>query len=323
MMDNPNPLVSVIVPVFQVENTLEECLESIELQVYKNLEIILIDDGSTDGSASICLKHAEHDERIRVVTQANGGLASARNAGLDCARGDYLIFVDSDDCIASDHISFLCSLLEEEECDIAVTNLTPFTDVAPAGAFEASLLEYSGEEAVMELFYQGAFDTCAPAKLYRAALWKGIRFPVGYIHEDLPTVYKVLLKANKVIFAPGTTYGYRFNENGLNHSKTTLAKTKTLRLVENVVDEMAQRSSDLTRAAECFYLSFCFHLLLNADDRSLPVDSRKRIASEIVKYRSRVLRDPRARKKTRAACLLSYAGMGFVGRMFRIMQGVL
>lgn len=310
------PLISLIVPVYQVRDTIEECLASIAAQTYRNLDVILVDDGSTDGSSDICNRFAAADSRFRVVRQENGGLAAARNTGLDQARGSLVGFLDSDDCLAPNHFAMLWNLIDEQHCDVAVTNLTVFeSDLGPEKTV-SEIQTLSASDAVRTVFYQGAFDTCAPAKLYRAALWQGIRFPEGYIHEDLPTVYRVLLRAGKVCFQPSNTYGYRFSADGLNHSKTTSRKVRTLDLVELIPGKMAADHPDLVRAAECFYCSFCFHLLLNADKDSLPVADRARLERAIRSVRGRVLSDASARKKTRVACALSYAGMGVVRLAF-------
>lgn len=312
-------LVSIIIPVYQVETTVAACLDSVLGQTYSNLDVVVVDDGSTDGSRAVCERYAKKDSRIRIVEQENRGLAAARNLGLDTAQGDLLTFLDSDDLIAPNHIELLASLIWETGCDIAVTGLTEFQDAFEGGQAGEVFERYSAEDATEILFYQGVFDTCAPAKLYKATLWNGIRFPEGYIHEDLPTTYKVLLRAKEICYVESSTYGYRFNPDGLNHSLTNSTKVKTFDLVMPIIDEMDNHHPTLVPAARCFCISFCFHLLLNARPDSISSDERNRLMTAIRANRLAVISDKNARTKTRLACILSFGGFGFLGRVFRML----
>lgn len=205
-------LISVIVPVFQVEEYLEKCISSILHQTYKNLEIILVDDGSADGSGEMCDKYALSDNRINVIHKENGGLSSSRNAGIEIAKGKYLCFVDSDDMIHEQYIEKLWRLCVNYDADIAQCDflcidkdskllpLNPDRDICVLSGMEA-LREYCF--GISEVQYCVSWN-----KLYRKELFDGIRFPVGRQHEDVFTSYKLLYKAKRVVLTSEYLYYY-------------------------------------------------------------------------------------------------------------------
>lgn len=321
---NEKPLISVIVPVYNKGPWVKDALDCICKQTYTNLDIIIVDDGSTDSSLEVCRSVAEKDKRIQIAEQDNGGPSRAKNAGIELARGDYIIFVDADDMIATDHIERLYDVIRTSGSQIAVTNLT---DVLPediktkyeyieCSQTDSDCVFMTSIESVKTIFYQGVFDTCAPAKLYPRQLWDDVRFPNGYVYEELSTIYKVFLKAKKVGYFYSEGYLYRTNPTGINHSVNDDNKSKTLNLVDNVVEEMKDACADLEKASRCFRASFCFHLLLNSTKGSLSEAVSDEIKQRIRQDRLVVLFDAQARKKTRIACLLSFFGFGLVQRIF-------
>lgn len=199
-------LVSVIVPVYNVEKFLEKCVESIRNQTYKNLEIILVDDGSTDLSGKMCDMWSECDERVRVIHKTNGGLSDARNAGLDVARGKYYAFVDSDDYISGNMIEEMITCAEKNLCQIAVCNMTRFSEDGDSFPF----YHPSDQEKVLRGAYR--FQTLdQPSvcnKLFRAELFDKIRFPKGKYYEDTFIYHEVLYRANSVVMTGKDSYWY-------------------------------------------------------------------------------------------------------------------
>lgn len=319
MQNNTQSLISVIFPVYNVEEWLEESLESVCSQTYENLEIVVVDDGSTDGSSSVCRKFAANDDRILLVNQANGGLSAARNRGMREARGEYLLFVDSDDVLCPEHVELLYRCLVRHGADIAVTTMTSFSDCFDLEGLQVGEEEsLSPDEAIEVMFYQGRFDSCAQSKLFKRRLWEGIEFPVSYLHEDLPTIYRVFEHASSVVFFPSTSYGYRRNPNGINHSVTREDKIKTLLLLDDVVESYSSDSSRLRDAAICLRQSFAFHLLLNAEEGSISADSRQLLQQSIADNRMAVIRNNRARLKTRVASIASFLGWRATMILFRL-----
>ena len=212
------PLISVIVPVYRVEEYLERCVKSILSQTYKNLEVILVDDGSPDQCPAICDACAEKDARVKVIHQENKGLSGARNAGIDAASGEYLAFVDSDDYVSPHFIEELYQLLQDTGCAIGQCR---FSYVKGDGLLEegdSAFCIYRGESLMEQLYGPEEKATCfvvAWNKLYRAELFKetGIRYPEGRIHEDEATTYRLFHEAKKLAFLDRALYGY-YTENG-------------------------------------------------------------------------------------------------------------
>jgi glycosyltransferase involved in cell wall biosynthesis len=196
------PLISVIVPVYKVEPYLEKCLDSIKNQSYKNLEIVLIDDGSPDNCGKICDKYASEDSRFKVIHTINMGLAAARNTGIDNASGGLVTFVDSDDTIETDYCKILYENLKESEAQVSCCGCYCDYGVPGNKTARGSVRVFTGTEASEKM------KPSAWAKLYHKELFYGIRYPAGKIMEDKFTTYKVLFKAAKVVYTPKMLYNY-------------------------------------------------------------------------------------------------------------------
>ena len=212
------PLISVIVPVYRVEEYLERCVKSILSQTYENLEVILVDDGSPDQCPAICDACAEKDARVKVIHQENKGLSGARNAGIDAASGEYLAFVDSDDYVSPHFIEELYQLLQDTGCAIGQCRFSYVKGDGLVEESDSAFCIYRGESLMEQLYGPEEKATCfvvAWNKLYRAALFKetGIRYPEGRIHEDEATTYRLFHEAKKLAFLDRALYGY-YTENG-------------------------------------------------------------------------------------------------------------
>lgn len=212
------PLISVIVPVYRVQEYLERCVKSILSQTYKNLEVILVDDGSPDQCPAICDAWAEKDARVKVIHQENKGLSGARNAGIDAASGEYLAFVDSDDYVSPHFIEELYQLLQDTGCAIGQCRFSYVKGDGLVDEGDSAFCIYRGESLMEQLYGPEEKATCfvvAWNKLYRAELFKetGIRYPEGRIHEDEATTYRLFHEAKKLAFLDRALYGY-YTENG-------------------------------------------------------------------------------------------------------------
>ena len=212
------PLISVIVPIYRVEEYLERCVKSILSQTYENLEVILVDDGSPDQCPAICDACAEKDARVKVIHQENKGLSGARNAGIDAASGEYLAFVDSDDYVSPHFIEELYQLLQDTGCAIGQCRFSYVKGDGLVEEGDSAFCIYRGESLMEQLYGPEEKATCfvvAWNKLYRAELFKetGIRYPEGRIHEDEATTYRLFHEAKKLAFLDRALYGY-YTENG-------------------------------------------------------------------------------------------------------------
>jgi len=223
------PKISVIVPVYNVENYVSKCLDSIIGQTYKNLEIIVVNDGSTDNSGHICEDYAKRDERITLIHQNNQGLSMARNNALDVASGEYMGFVDSDDWIAPDMFFALYDNAAAHEADISMCN---FYYVSASG----ELSPYSSESAetkILDGIYKIAHNirlsnNCVWNRIYRRHLFDDIRFPKGKAFEDIFVMHKLVDRANKVVLSPECKYYYLRREDGITLKKFNLGQMGNL-----------------------------------------------------------------------------------------------
>lgn len=203
-------LISVIVPIYKVEKYLGECIESLINQTYKNLEIILVDDGSPDNCGKICEEYKEKDERIVVIHKENGGLSDARNAGMKVMTGDYLVFVDSDDYMPSDGIETLVKLLEERNADMVIGGVWRVSEQGEKLGKEVmqncDITEMDTEEALKDFFVQGCSSW---GRIYKREIHEGIEFPKGEINEDEAIVVQVTERCKKVVRTSTPIYCYR------------------------------------------------------------------------------------------------------------------
>lgn len=212
-MDNNSPLISVIVPIYNVEKYLPACIDSILAQSYKNLEIILVDDGSPDNCGKICDEYAEKDSRIKVIHKENGGISSARNAALDIASGDYIGFVDGDDSIHEIMYEELYSAITKTGAEISVCgfrkhsqNESPWLNT---NVPDADTIELSPQDALRETLKASVFGAYVFCKLYSRKLVADIIFEPNFaICEDIPYTAEAIMRAHKVAYIPKQLYNY-------------------------------------------------------------------------------------------------------------------
>ena len=205
------PLISVIVPVFNAENYLRRCLDSILGQTYTNLEIILVDDGSTDQSGAICDEYYSRNSRIRLIHQENKGLGEARNAGIDIATGKLITFVDSDDWLELNAYELMTKCMEHYQCDIVTCGRFYQSDSSVRYDFclEEGVLIRSREEFIKRFLLFDGLNMAAWDKLYKAELFENIRYPKGYLMcEDYVPAYQLLNKADSIYLCGQPLYHY-------------------------------------------------------------------------------------------------------------------
>lgn len=203
-----SPKISIIVPVYKVELYLEKCINSILNQTFKDFELILVDDGSPDRCGEICDEYAKKDNRIVVVHKENGGQASARNVGLDIARGDYIGFVDSDDWIEADMYEVLYNMCNQTRCDIAnCSSIIHFKDKTITNGGH-SLVIHNKEEAMLTMLEGVLYDEVVWTKLINKDILDGIRFTVGIMYEDTDFTYRLIGKCDKVASIGEAKYHY-------------------------------------------------------------------------------------------------------------------
>ncbi|MFC4710612.1 glycosyltransferase family 2 protein [Enterococcus eurekensis] len=207
--------ISVVVPVYNVQEYLVKCLESIVNQTYSELEIILINDGSTDDSGRICDDYAAMDKRIKVIHQENGGLSAARNTGIKIATSEWITFIDSDDYVAEDYIEYLICLALNNDADVSIGTYTYVTKSKEIdkGTGEVSIMD--NKTAIRRMLLDQGFDMGAWAKMYKTTFFDDNLYPVGKLYEDSFTTYRVVSKAQKVAFGSKSIYYYINREDSI------------------------------------------------------------------------------------------------------------
>ncbi|MDD6222455.1 MAG: glycosyltransferase [Lachnospiraceae bacterium] len=207
------PLITVIIPVYNQKKYITQCLNSVRDQTYRNLEIIIVDDGSNDGSQNICEEISDMDHRMRVIHQKNKGLSAARNKGLDAASGEYIAFVDSDDYIAEKMIEKLYLTLINGKADMSICNIERFDErnkecIPPEAVLQDEVLD--SNDALTKLFMpHNWYYVVAWNKLYKSELWKNLRYPVGLIHEDEAVIHHLFWKCQRIAVTSEVLYTYR------------------------------------------------------------------------------------------------------------------
>ena len=234
-----NNLVSIIVPIYNSSNTLKKCIDSIINQTYKNIEILLINDGSLDESLSICEQYSNIDDRVKIIDKKNGGVSSSRNIGLYVCKGDFITFVDADDYLSNTYIEKYMKKMYEYDCDIVIGNAIDFSEdfIKPNYKNEReSILEKN--EALIELFSEKKFSSTCWGKLYKRSLIKDVKFDENMkIAEDLKFLYNVFNKADKILISNMQEYYYYVNVN----SATNIAFNKAYYIKFNFISSLIKK----------------------------------------------------------------------------------
>lgn len=209
-------LITVVVPIYRVEKYLVKCIDSIIEQSYKNIELILVDDGSPDKCPQICDEYKNKDSRIKVIHKQNGGLSDARNEGLKIATGEWITFIDSDDYVGINFLEKLYSSATSVGADISICDYQAVSDDTGIEKEETNIEVFDNVKCLEEMYHpqKHGMEFVAWGKLYRTALFKKnkIEYPVGKIHEDTFTTYKLIYAAPKIVFCNASEYFYRQRE---------------------------------------------------------------------------------------------------------------
>lgn len=314
------PLISIIVPVYNVETYLAKCVDSILAQTYTNLEIFLVNDGSSDCCGKLCDEYAKEDKRIKVIHKKNGGLSDARNVAIDVTTGEFITFIDSDDYVTDDYIMTLYSLIEKYECKVSIALYNTFVEGSKPKVVNRVYREdcQTNIKAIEEMFYQEKYDTASWAKLYHSSLFAtGIRYPKGIVYEDLATTYLLIFQSDKVAFCNRRIYNYLLRRDSIEGSSFSSKKMDSALKVCELMESHLDILGKVMQAYQCRMMSFFFHLLLKMPDG---YEQRNMLYKRIKAIRCSVLCNSRARKKARVASLLSYFGLGVVKGVFHLID---
>lgn len=256
-------LVTVIVPIYNVEKYIDKCIQSIVGQIYTEMEIILVDDGSSDSCPQKCDNWAKRDSRIRVIHKENGGLSSARNAGLEIASGDIISFIDSDDFIEPDMYHVMVTAMADSGKDIACCGrIVDLWGVREKKEYcIATTKAMSKEEAMKEVLCLNNMDVSACDKIYKKFLFDEIRYPEGKISEDAAVILQIIEKANGVIHVGKPFYHYIFRENSISKEPYTHRKYDIYENCVNILSFVEEFHPALTKYAKIYCSQICGNLL--------------------------------------------------------------
>lgn len=250
-----NKIISIIIPVYNVELYLPRCIESVIQQTYRNIEIILVNDGSIDSCPKICDDYGVIDKRIKVIHKLNGGLSSARNAGIEIASGEYIGFVDSDDFIENDMYEKLLKACIENKAEISMCGRYNYSEdgtIIPVFTLP-SLKVWSGKQAVSNLLIWNKIDSSACDKLFLKDLFIDIRFPNGKVCEDIFVIPEIIYKSAFLVHIGEAKYYYYKRKGSISRSGFSLNRMNMLDAHEYVANFVKNKYVDLQEKADSFY----------------------------------------------------------------------
>ncbi len=317
-----NELISVIIPVYNNENYLDKCIESVVNQTYKNLEIILVDDGSTDNSPKLCDEWAKNDSRIKVIHKDNTGVSDSRNIALDIVKGDYITFVDSDDYVDNDYIESMLKAAEETESDIAVSGFYfDFTD----GTSEELNSDYCifNKNDLLKSYLMDLIRPEACAKLIKRSIIADIRFEINvHYAEDFLFNYNILKNASRLVNIGEPKYHY-LQESG-NSSTTALItsnRAESYKVFERVLKECSEFNELYSASVWRFTVAVFAILTRVMQDEEFLNEYFDDISNCIIKYRKDILINKYIRKKHKLAVLLLCFSKSLYIKVFKRMIG--
>ena len=244
------PLISIIIPVYNVGDLLDKCFKSIDAQNYKNLEIIIVDDGSTDNSGKICDIYAGQKENVKVFHKENGGVSAARNYAIKRASGEFVAFIDADDTVEKDYIQYLYSLIAKYNTDISVCqHKVIYQNGRELNYGKNGDVLLSQQSCYEKMLYNKEIDVTPWAKLYRLKLFNGIYYPDGVLFDDLATTYKLLMKCENIACGYETKYNYYLREGSISNGKFSQKKFDYVRLTDQMADCIVEKYFALQQAA--------------------------------------------------------------------------
>ena len=321
-------LISVIIPVYNVEKYIHRCVSSIIGQSYVNLEIILVDDCSSDGCPAICDDLAADDDRIKVIHQTtNQGLSVSRNTGVELSTGGIVAFIDGDDYILPDYFARLYGLLIKYNADIAITGFIKEYEGSGKRKPRKNPKRYTlviEKNDTMEIYlYQKHFITSVCAKLFRKHVIDGIEFPPGKVNEDVSVFYKYIDRADRVVYHSSADYIYVQRTTSIVRTKYREMERDCIGFTEEMRVFISAKYPHLNRASISRCFSANIRILMDIPLNEVYHDDHTEVISNIKKYRSSVLMNPKTRIVSKGCAVISYIGIWFlkialsaVGRLY-------
>lgn len=277
-------LISIVVPIYNVEKYLRKCVESLLQQTYKNIQIILVDDGSTDESGKIADEYAEKHEQIEVYHKINGGLSDARNYGIKYAKGEYLCFIDSDDWVAADMVAVLYQNIKKYDADVSEAQyIRVDNEDVIADDLEEQVKVFDNIQASLNLRNYHLNQIVAWNKMYKKSCFNDILFPFGKIHEDEFTTYKIIYNSKKIVVSNKILFFYRNTPNSIVNKKITKKRLHVLEAYDEAISFYHEKKeAELKKLTIINYLYILLNLLEECGKHE---DQETKEIKEIIKKR--------------------------------------
>ena len=235
--------------MYNVEKYLNRCIDSIIEQTYKKIEIILVDDGSTDSCPQICDDYEKKDNRVKVIHKQNGGLSDARNVGTDIAKGEYITYIDSDDFVTKDYCEFLYNNMIRFKADMSICkHYILFENGSKIDTGTVKIYVLNNKEAFDKLLYSDDLDVSAWSKLYKRELFRDIRYPKGRLYEDSATTYKLIDKCINIVFESEPKYVYAIRNDSITNNTFNKSKMDLISSTNEMCDYIERKFPDLKKA---------------------------------------------------------------------------
>lgn len=299
-------MISVIVPVYKTELYIDRCLESIVSQTYKDLEIILINDGSPDKCGEIIEIWKKKDNRIITIHQENSGLSVTRNVGLDLAKGEEIVFIDSDDIMSEDMCERLHRLLKDFDAQVAMCEFKHIfkeEDISFDNE-NGQTIVFSPKEAVIDMWYQKTIISSACGRIYKRSIFDKIRFKENIIFEDVEIMPGIFEATNKIVYNSAQLYGYCHHEGSITTNPFSKKDLGILNIASNNYQIAQTKDVDYVNAALSYYVVAALRIYLNAPEKYQ--DDIKKSKEIIDSYGKSVLKDKQIKKKLKYSLLLYF-----------------
>lgn len=307
-------LISVIIPVYNVEIYLRRCIESILHQTYTNLEIILIDDGSTDASGSICDEYQKTDNRIIVIHKENEGLSAARNNGIEICKGKYITFIDSDDYVEENYVQVLYNTLKKYNVRLAIADNRVCYDSGKEfnnSTYEEYTLTEK-EELEKMLWGERDLDNGAWTKLYERSLFEKIRYPIGKLYEDTATTYKIFDQCDMIGINSMPIYNYMKRKSSITQCEFNEKKLQLIDSTKQMTDFVKKKYPELSGACDrkmmWAYMSTLSQLAVSSTKNK---KIEKQLIDYVKKNKKMVLKNKRTSKRDKIGIICLSFGFVF------------
>lgn len=310
-----NIIISVVVPVYNVEKYVRKCIQSILDQTFKNFELILVDDGSTDNSGKICDEFLKKDKRISVIHKKNGGLSDARNVGIDNSTGEYITFIDSDDFIEKNYLQIHYDLIKKYDSNLVISSYTNFNEGTEPNEVLLNINSdiISKEDCYKKMFLQDTIDVSATAKLYKTNIFKDnkIYYPKGKPYEDIQIIDKIVENSKNIVMTDYKGYYYLQRSGSIMYGSMSNDRMILINKMDELLDFVSKKYPNIIKYAVRRYVYSNFHVLGRSvmDDKF--INKSKEMRKNILKYKKEILKEKIYSKKEKLATIILLFGIKF------------